>query len=48
MVEVLVVLITLLVSRLNLNSSNSSKPPASDPNRKRVRKAKGDKKVVWV
>lgn len=45
MVELLVLLITLLVSRLNLNSSNSSKPPASDPNRKRVRKAKGDKKA---
>ena len=48
MVEVLVLLITLLVSRLNLNSSNSSKPPSSDPNRKKVRKAKVDKKVVGV
>lgn len=45
MVALLVLLITLLVSRSNLNSSNSSKPPASDPNRKRVRKAKGDKKA---
>jgi transposase len=45
MVELLVLLITLLVSRLNLNSSNSSKPPSSDPNRKKVRKAKGDKKA---
>jgi len=45
MVELLVLLITLLVSRLNLNSSNSSKPPASDQNRKRVRKAKGGKKA---
>ncbi len=45
MVALLVLLITLLVSRSNLNSSNSSKPPASDPNRKRVCKAKGDKKA---
>ena len=45
MVELLVLLITLLVNHLNLNSSNSSKPPSSDPNRKKVRKAKGDKKA---
>ena len=45
MVELLVLLITLLANRLNLNSSNSSKPPSSDPNRKKVRKAKGDKKA---
>ena len=45
MVEMLVLLITLLASRLNLNSSNSSKPPSSDPNRKKVRKEKGIKKA---
>ena len=48
MVELLVLLITLLAKSLNLNSSNSSKPPSSDPNRKKVRKAKGGKKAVWV
>ena len=45
MVELLVLLIKLLVNRLNLNSRNSSKPPSSDPNRKKVRKAKGDRKA---
>ena len=44
-VELLVLLITLLVSRLNLDSRNSSKPPSSDPNRKKVSGAKGDKKA---
>ena len=53
MVGLLVLLITLLANRLNPNSSNSSKPPSSDPNREKVHKAKGDKKaggqkVVWV
>ena len=32
-VEVLILLISLLANRLNLNSSNSSKPPSADPNR---------------
>ena len=45
MVELLVLLITLLAKSFNLNSSNSSKPPSSDPNRKKVRKEKGDKKA---
>jgi len=44
-VELLVLLITLLVSRLNLDSRNSSKPPSSDPNRKKVSRKKGDKKA---
>ena len=46
MVELLVLLITLLVGRLNRNSRNSSKPPSSDPNRQREkgeRKAGGQK-----
>jgi len=32
-VEVLILLISLLAKRLNLSSTNSSKPPSSDPNR---------------
>jgi transposase len=32
-IEILLVIITLLINRLNLNSKNSSKPPSSDPNR---------------
>lgn len=42
-VEVLITIISLLMHRLNLNSSNSSKPPSQDPNRKRKQKT-GDKK----
>ncbi|MCP4253574.1 MAG: hypothetical protein GY775_09210 [Candidatus Scalindua sp.] len=41
MIELLALVIILLVSRLNLNSSNSSKPPSSDPNRKKTCMAKG-------
>jgi transposase len=33
--EVLVLLVTILANRLGLNSKNSSKPPSSDPNRKK-------------
>jgi len=33
--EVLLLLVTILANRLGLNSKNSSKPPSSDPNRKR-------------
>lgn len=36
MFEILILLITLLAGRLNLNSKNSSKPPSSDPNRKKT------------
>ncbi len=44
MFEILILVITLLANRLNLNSTNSSKPPSSDPNRKRrVRKKTGNK-----
>ncbi len=45
MVELLVLLVTLLVNRLNRNCRNSSKPPSGDPNRKKERKAKGDRKA---
>lgn len=43
-VELLILIITLLVNRLEINSSNSSKPPSQDPNRdKKKRKARKDK-----
>ncbi|HIJ48320.1 MAG TPA: IS66 family transposase, partial [Gammaproteobacteria bacterium] len=39
--ELLLTLVALLLSRIGLNSRNSSKSPASDPNRKKKKK-KGD------
>ena len=42
--EVLILLISLLANRLNLNSANSSKPPSSDPNRKKHPAKKTGKK----
>lgn len=36
--DLLLTLVTLLMNRLGLNSRNSSKPPASDPNRQKKRK----------
>jgi transposase len=44
MFEILVLIISLLANRLNLNSTNSSKPPSSDPNRKKQTKTKTGKK----
>ena len=44
-VEILILIISLLANRLNLNSTNSSKPPSSDPNRKKRSKRKTDKKA---
>lgn len=38
LVELLLVIITLLSNRLNLNSRNSSKPPSTDKNRKKENK----------
>jgi transposase len=35
MIEMLLVIITLLAGKLGLNSQNSSKPPSTDPNRKK-------------
>lgn len=35
LIEVLILIVTLLVNRLGLNSRNSSKPPSSDPNREK-------------
>ena len=44
MFDILILIITLLANRLNLNSTNSSKPPSSDPNRiKRPREKSGKK-----
>ncbi len=34
-IEVLILLVSLLAGRSNLNSKNSSKPPSSDPNREK-------------
>ena len=44
-VEILILIISLLANRLNLNSTNSSKPPSSDPNRKKRPKNKTGKKA---
>lgn len=44
MFEILILIITLLVNRLGLNSTNSSKPPSTDPNRKRQTREKTGKK----
>ena len=43
--EVLLVLVALLLNRITLNSNNSSKPPSTDPNRKKSgKKGKSDRK----
>jgi hypothetical protein len=44
MFEIMILIITLLANRLNLNSTKSSKPPSSDPNRKKKPKSKTGKK----
>ena len=44
--EVLLLLVTILASRLGLNSKNSSKPPSSDPNRKKELKEPGSRKQI--
>jgi transposase len=46
MIELLVMVIQLLLGKLGVNSSNSSKPPSKDPNRKRgsKKKVKGEKR----
>ena len=43
-VEILILIISLLANRLNLNSTNSSKPPSNDPNRKKRPRVKTGKK----
>ncbi len=42
-VEILILVITLLANRLNLNSTNSSKPPSSDLNRQKTPRKKSGK-----
>ena len=43
--ELLLLLVTLLLNRITLNSKNSSKPPSTDPNRKkRGKKGKSPRK----
>jgi len=37
-------LVSLMFNRLGLNSQNSSKPPSTDPNRKRKSRGKGLKR----
>jgi transposase len=44
LLEVLVLIITLMANRLNLNSRNSSKPPSNDPNREKKPRKKTGKK----
>ena len=44
-IEVLLMLITVLINQLGLNSQNSSKPPSLDPNRKK--KAAVARKAGW-
>lgn len=42
--EVLLLLVSILVNKLGLNSRNSSKPPSSDPNREKKNKEPGERK----
>jgi len=42
--SVMFMAVSILLGRVNLNSSNSSKPPSSDPNRKKKSKGKGLKR----
>ncbi len=43
-IELLLIVINLLINHLGLNSSNSSKPPLSAPNRKKKKRKSGTKK----
>ena len=42
-IEVLLMLVSVLLNHVTLNSHNSSKPPSSDPNRKKNKRAKTGK-----
>lgn len=42
--EVMLLLVTLLANRFGLNSKNSSKPPSTDPNRKKEPNSKSSRK----
>lgn len=41
--EVILLLVTVLLNRVTLNSKNSSQPPSGDPNRKKGNRKKSDK-----
>jgi transposase len=41
--ELLILIIILLINKLGLNSSNSSKPPSTDPNRKKKKLSRFDR-----
>jgi transposase len=43
-IEIILLVVTLLVNRLNLNSKNSSKPPSADPNREKDKKPASERK----
>lgn len=43
-IQLLLAVVTLLAERLSLNSSNSSKPPSTDLNRKKKKKGKDGNK----
>ena len=43
-IRLLIMFVQVLVGRVTLNSRNSSKPPSSDPNRKKEKKSKGKRK----
>jgi len=43
-IDILLLLVSILVNRLGLDSKNSSKPPSTDPNRTRKPRANGDRK----
>lgn len=45
MFEIMILVISLLANRLNLNSTNSSKPPSSDPNRQKKPRPKNGNKA---
>lgn len=42
-IEVIILALTIVCNRLGMNSSNSSKPPSQDPNRKKGKKRNGRK-----
>jgi len=44
-IELLLLLISILVNRIGLNSKNSSKPPSMDLDREKKLKPKGDRKA---
>ena len=43
-IDVLLLLVSILLNRLGLNSKNSSKPPSTDPNRKKKSRKTSDRK----